>query len=124
MANPHNKQRLEAKLSRLPPVICRFLAKGPDGLLASDRCLMERTGWGKTRLRRIYGSASWAGITVGEVDAYLEACGLSWSSQRRERWLLQLNADDITRMRHLRAATGWRASMVQRHIDRLRKALA
>lgn len=114
---------LTDKLNRLPPCICRLLAK-KSGRLMTDDELVAATGWGKTRLRTLYNSTSWENITVGDADKFLTACGLTWSSQRRQRWLLQLAGNDISRMRHLRATTGWQASMVQRHQARIARLLS
>jgi len=117
-----NQMTLTDKLNRLPPCVCRLLAK-KNGRLMTDPQLMEATGWGKSRLCRVYNSTSWAGISVEEVDKFLAACGISWSSQRRQRWLLQLAGNDISKMRHLRFNNGWQASMVKRHQRRIIKLL-
>lgn len=110
------------KLNRLPPVVARLLAKS-NGKLMSDIELCKRTGWGKKRLRRVYRAGSWRNVTVEEVDVFLAACGLTWSSQRRERWLLKLawNRSGLADMRHLRASTGWEASMINKlnkHVEK------
>lgn len=110
------------KLDRLEPLICRMMARQGNRFL-SDRELMESTGWGLSKLRRIYNSKSWASIAVQDVDTFMRACGISWSSQRRIRWLLKLNGYDITKMRHLQFRTGWQAAMILRHQRRILRLL-
>lgn len=104
---------LAEKLDRLPPCICRLLAKR-GGELMTDAELRRITGWTQTKLQRVAGSTSWSGLTVLETDAFLMACGLKWSTQRRERWLLQVafmrGFDGIRRMRHLQKLTGRHAA--------------
>ena len=113
------------KLNRLPPVISRLFAKH-NGRLMSDVELCRRTGWGKKRLRRVYRASSWGHVTVEEVDVFLTACGLSWSSQKKQRWLIKLALDRTNGkeldMRHLRARTFWEDGMIKamnKHVKRL-----
>lgn len=113
------------KLNRLPPVIARLMAKH-NGRLMSDVELCKRTGWGKKRLRRVYRASSWKNVTIEEVDVFLGACGLSWSSQRRQRWLLNLalkrSEGFELEMRHLKPNTFWEAGMIKalnKHVERL-----
>lgn len=114
------------KLDRLPPCIVRIMAKTSDGRLMSNNEIKKRTGWGKSKLRRVSSATSFKNVTVGEVDAFLEACGLQWSSQRRLIWLLQRawRNGGIQTMRHLAFRTGWQASMVSRHQRRIEKLLS
>lgn len=112
------------KLNRLPPVVARLLAKS-NGKLMSDLELCKRTGWGKKRLRRVYRAGSWNNVTVEEVDVFLTACGLKWSTQRRQRWLLKLalnrSESGLEQMRHLKATTAWEASMIKKlnkHVEK------
>lgn len=116
---------LTEKLNRLPPCIVRILAKH-NGKLITDPELMRRTGWGKRYLRSVYNSASWDGIKVGDVDKFLAACGMSWSTQRRQRWLLQLavNNGGIQTMLHLRNDVGWRGNQLRLHLNRIERLLA
>ncbi len=110
------------KLDRLPPIVCRMMAKC-DGQFMSDPQIMALTDWGKAKLTRIYNATSWAGISVGDADLFLRACGLSWSSQRRVRWLLRRVGGDISKMRHLQSDKPWRISMVRRHQKRIERLL-
>ncbi len=95
------------KLDRLPPCLCRLLAQR-NGELMTDRQLIRLTGWSKVKLERICKALSWARICVSDVDDFLFACGLRWSAQRRERWLLKVatekGVEGLLRMRHLRWA--------------------
>lgn len=119
-------QSLMAKLDRIPPCVARLMAKGPNGTLASNAELKRRTGWGQSKLKRVSSATSFKNITVGEADAFLEACGLRWSSQRRMLWLMQRSWRNggLQTMRHLRFRTGWQASMVKRHQRRIEKLLS
>lgn len=110
------------KLDRLPPAFARLFAKH-ERHLASDDEMMRRTGWGETKLRRISRADSWRGVAVADVDCFLKACGLTWSAQRRQRWLLKLaaNGTGLERMRHLRHKKFWQACQVQKHIRRLKR---
>lgn len=121
---------LTEKLNRLPPCIVRILAKH-NGKLITDPELMRRTGWGKRYLRSVYNSASWDGIKVGDVDKFLAACGMSWSTQRRQRWLIQLGyhktgsvIDGIKSMQHLQNDVGWRGNQLRLHLNRIERLLA
>jgi len=104
---------------RIPPCVCRILAKNPgkDGLVMTDVELRQKTGWGEKRLLSVYQSASWADITVGDMDLFLWACGLHPSKQRRYTWLLRRawknGMDGIRKMRHLRTELNWRKYRVK-----------
>lgn len=115
---------LLAKLDRLPPIICRLMAKN-GGFFMSDHELMNRTGLSRHLLRRVYRAISWRKSTVEEVDMFLTACGFKWSSQRRQRWLISLRlseGDGITRMRHLKPRNKTEAAAIKallKHVKRL-----
>ena len=110
------------KLNRLPPCLCRIFAK-KNGRLMTDPELMEATGWGKKRLRKVYQSPSWAGIRVEDVDRFLTACGLRWSSQRRQLFRLWYHQDHFDNMQHLKADCGWRGSQLRHHKRIIKKFL-
>lgn len=114
---------LREKLDRLPPIICRLLARD-NGRLISDVELAKRTGWCKTKLRRLYRAKSWGHVKVGDVDKFLAACGMKWSTQRRQRRLLKivLEGNGIENMKHMKASTRREAAMIAmiiRHVNRL-----
>ena len=115
---------LTAKLDRLMPCLARILAKH-NGRLMTDPELMRRTGWSRNKLRAVYQSSSWAGVKVEDVDTFLKACDMSWSTQRRQRWLLQLalSHGGIKTMQHLKCDTGWRGNQLKQHLDRIEKLL-
>lgn len=117
---------LAQKLDRLPPCICRLLAKA-DGELMTDHALMKRTRWGKTKLRRIAESRSWDGIPVKDVDTFLCACGLTWSTQRRQLFLLKIaterGLDGIRQMRHLQKPVAQKHGRVLRLLKRTEEIL-
>lgn len=115
---------LTDKLDRLMPCLVRIMAKHNRRLM-TDPELMRRTGWGRRKLRAVYQSASWEHVRVGDVDKFLSACGMSWSTQRRQRWLIQLaiNNGGIKTMKHLKCDTGWRGNQLKLHLDRIEKLL-
>ena len=117
---------LTQKLDRLPPCICRLLAQS-NGEFLSDKELTRMLRWGENKLRRISKATSWTRITVEDADAFLAACGLRWSSQRRERWLLRVavskGLDGLRRMKHLRKPVAARAATVTMLLRRTEKLL-
>lgn len=117
---------LRHKLDRIPPCICRLMAKNVAGRLMSNAELKLITGWGNSKLKRIASATTFRDLTVGEVDQFLAACGLRWSSQRRMLWLMQLawRNGGLQTMRHLRYETGWQASMIKRHQRRIEQLLS
>lgn len=113
---------LTEKLNRIPPCICRILAKS-NGKLMTTNELMAKTGFGHMKLKHISKQLSWARIAVEDVDVFLTACGLKWSTQRRERWLLQLAANKgrLHKMRHFKTSTRVEAAQVKSHLRRIEK---
>lgn len=113
---------LEEKLNRLPPFIARLLAKS-NGRLMTTAELMAKTGFGHEKLERISKQKSWARIAVADVDTFLQACGLNWSSQRRQRWLLELaiSKGRLHKMRHFKTSNRIDAAQVQSHLRRVEK---
>lgn len=111
---------------KIAPCICRLLAKTGD-LLATDPELMKRTGWSRARLVGVYKRARWDGVTVGDMDRFLWACGLTPDKQRRYLWLLKRameSKDGIKSMRHLRTCNqAWRASTVEALVKMVEKVL-
>ncbi len=114
------------KLNRLPPCICRLLAQR-NGVLATDAELELMTGWGHSKLERISCAATWAEISVLDADTFLQACGVSWSSQRRERWRLHLalrgGFAGIRRMHHFKKPVAARKTAVAKLLKRTEKVL-
>lgn len=105
----HNawKATLLEKLDRLPPCVCRLLAQ-KDGQLLTERQMMRLTGWSQDKLARVSSAKTWRTVAAGDIDIFLKACGLTWSSQSRSRWYLKIavgrGAAGIERMRHIRRA--------------------
>lgn|GEM_PF-3907701 len=117
---------LAQKLDRLPPCICRLLAKS-NGELMTDAELMRRMRCGKDKLRRIVESRTWDGIAVQDVDDFLKACGLTWSTQRRQIWGLkravEKGLEGIRRMKHLKKPVAQKASRVLTLLKRTEEIL-
>lgn len=111
------------KLNRLPPCLCRIFAKR-NGRLMSDAELMEATGWSIRHLRRVYKASSWADVAVRDVDTFLAACGLRWSSQRRQLMQLWYHRDHFGNMRHLKVDCGWRGFQLEHHKRLITKLLS
>jgi len=119
---------LAQKLDRLPPCICRLLARcGVSGELLTDGELRRVTGWSREKLRRIAESKTWNGIPVQDVDVFLIACNLTWSTQSRQRWILkratEKGLEGIRRMRHLRKPVAQKAGRVLRLLKRTEEIL-
>jgi len=116
---------LVEKLNRLPPCIVRIMAK-KDGRLMTDPELMELTGWGRSRLRAVYQSATWKDVRAGDIDTFLAACGMSWSRQRTQRWALKRAIENggVETMSHMKRDTGWRGRQFHIHTDRIESLLS
>lgn len=111
---------------RLAPCIARILAKQNE-LLLSDAELMKRLGWTKSKLIGVYRAATWEDVKVGDMDRFLQACGLHPANQRRYLWLIKRawSKDGVAKMRHLRSAgQPWRASMVSALLQMVEKVLS
>lgn len=107
------------KLNRLPPCICRIFAK-KNGRLMSDDELIQATGWNRKHLRKVYQSNTWAKVRVEDVDKFLTACGLRWSTQQRQHDALRYHQKHLTNMRHLRMTPlGFQLAAHKRLIKRL-----
>lgn len=119
---------LVSKLDRVPPWLCRLMARGPDGLLMTSAELCRRTGWRKQKLRRIAEAKSFRDFKAGEIDTFITACGLCWSRQRKLLYLISLAVQrgGIQTMQHFRHKPGvsWQASMIIRHQRRIQKLFA
>lgn len=93
-----------------------------------DSELMRATGWQRDKLRRVVRSKTWNGIPVRDVDNFLRACGLTWSTQRRQLWILRRatasGLDGILKMRHLRKPIAERRDFVMRLLKRTEKILS
>jgi hypothetical protein len=117
---------LAQKLDRLPPCVCRLLAQRNTSLL-TDTELCALTGWSREKVWRISAAKSWKGILVRDVDRFLMACGLSWSTQRRQLWVLkkaiERGPEGIRQMKHLIGPVAQKASRVTRLLKRTEKIL-
>lgn len=115
---------LTEKLDRIPPAIARLLAKH-NGRLMTTPELVRRTGFGHDKVQRIANQKTWARISVEDVDIFLTACGLSWSTQRKKRWLLKLalSKGRLHKMHHLKASNSIEATQVRCHLRRIEKLL-
>lgn len=111
------------KLNRLPPCLCRIFAK-KNGRLMTDPELMEATGWTIKHLRKVYQASSWAQVRVEDVDIFLAACGLRWSSQRRQLNQLCYHQEHFGNMRHLKVDCGWRGFQLKHHQELIKKLLS
>jgi hypothetical protein len=116
-------ESLVEKLDRLPPFVCRMWARR-NGLLAPDVTMAKELGWSLRRWRRIARSTTFAKIEAYDIDMFLKACGLTWSSQRRARYYIRTLGNNIYRMRHLQPKDGRQAAMISRHKKRFEQALA
>jgi hypothetical protein len=113
---------LEQKLNRIPPCIARLLAKHNGRLMTTDE-LKRRTGFGHMKLKHISKQKTWARVAVEDVDIFLQACGLSWSAQRRQRWLLELaiKKGRLHKMRHFKTSNRIEAAQVHNHLRKVER---
>lgn len=113
---------LEEKLNRLPPFLARLLAKS-NGRLMTTPELVKKTGFCHEKLERISKQRTWAKITVRDVDLFLSACGLKWSTQRRQRWALALaiKKGRLDKLRHFKTSTQFGPAQVRSHLLRVEK---
>jgi hypothetical protein len=104
----------------MPPFIARLMAKN-NGRLATTPDMMARTGFGHGKIEKISKMTTWEHVTVGDVDRFLAACGLSWSTQRRQRWLIGLAARKgrLHKMHHLKTTNRVEASQIKAHLRRI-----
>ena len=111
------------KLNRLPPCLCRIFAK-KNGRLMTDMELIEATGWSMRHLRKVYQSSSWASVSVNDVDTFLAACGLRWSSQRRQLFYLWRYQAQFWKMRHFKIDCGARGFQLAQHKRIIKRLLS
>jgi len=113
---------LTEKLNRLPPCLCRLLAKH-GGKLMTQRELRQLTGFSNQKLERICKAASWSKINVHDADKFLLACGLVWSRQRKNIWTLKAASakglDGLRRMKHLRSANSTVVTMLLKRTEKI-----
>lgn len=121
-----SKVKLTHELDRVPPWAVRLMAKNASGLFMSNSEIQQRTGWGRSKIRRLCNATSFGVMSANDIDTFHDACGQSWSAQRQTLWLLKLafNNGGIHTMRHFRFRTGWQASMIKRHQRRIEKLLS
>ena len=102
------------------------MAKTGD-ILATDVELMQRTGWTRARLKKLYRAPNWDWVEIGDMNAFLSACGLVPQKQRRYIWAIKralASKEGIRGMRHLRTCgLAWRASMVEAFVRMVEKVL-
>ena len=82
----------------------------------TDAELMQKTGWGKKRLRSVYRRKAWHDVTHRETDLFLWACGMHPSKQRRYVFALNrvLKSGRIRKLRHLRmTGVAWQENQIR-----------
>jgi hypothetical protein len=105
-------------LDRLPPNICRIMAKRKDRAgCFTDVELARRSGWSRGKVARLSLASTWAGH-ADDVDQWMEACGLKWSERHQYRTLIKsaLGRGGVDRMRHLAKSkkNGQTAKLIKR----------
>lgn len=91
---------LLAGLDRLPPNICRLIARDRRRPLTNDE-LAARSGLPVKRVVFIAKLKSWARVPVGQVDAFRSACGITPQNQSRHLFYLQRTFNDRVTIRAL-----------------------
>jgi hypothetical protein len=81
------------QLDRLPPNICRLIAREGRRQPLDNAALAARSGLTIERIAYISKLRSWASVTVGEMDAFRTACGISPTNQSRHYWYVRRTFD-------------------------------
>lgn len=101
------------KLERVPPFMCRLLARdGRRGLSHND--IAERSGLERTTVRNLSFSTSWRGYTIDTIVAFTTACGVNHLAAEK-----QLDYAKRRLLPHTERATGAQRQMY----DRLKQLL-
>lgn len=67
-----------SSLDRVPPCLCRLLARKKHGLVAmSHRDIAKISGLALTTVVEISFRKSWAGLNVDTIQKFCEACGVN-----------------------------------------------
>ena len=74
--------RLIEKLDRMPPFLCRLMARR-NGRSPSNKELSAESGIPLTTLRRICEKKSWEDVPVGLAQKFSTACGVDLLRQTR-----------------------------------------
>ena len=85
------KLTLWQKLDRFSPMTCRLLARRPNGsgrpVAMSDADICGAAKLTLAQVKRISWSESWGEIPVGEMQAFMSACGVDVGSRQCVRRL-------------------------------------
>lgn len=104
---------LLGKLERIPPFLCRLLARdGRHGLSHND--IAECSGLNRSTVKELSFATSWRGHTIETIVAFAEACGVNHLAAEKQ-W-------DYAKRRllpHTERATGAQRAMY----DRLKQLL-
>jgi hypothetical protein len=67
------------KMDRLPPNVCRLLARSPSKLKQafSTEDIARRSGFSKQKVRAISRLRTWRDVSVGDQERFKIACGIS-----------------------------------------------
>ena len=71
-----------------PPALCRLLARHKRRGM-TDKEVAERAGWSVQRVVWMGTLPSWAEVSVGDMSAFMAACGLHPSTLRHHRRFLK-----------------------------------
>ena len=70
--------RLTERLNRIPPNLCRLLARSAHGLrLMTVQEICDRSQLCRMRVIQISKLSSWSSLPVEDVQAFSEACGVN-----------------------------------------------
>lgn len=83
--------QLIQKLDRVPPWVCRVLARHRRRPLTSEE-IARRSGLTPSWVNRLSRKTTWAGVSVASADAFLAGCGVDpfrmkrhWSYLKRAK---------------------------------------
>ena len=102
---------------RLPPFVCRLLARdGRHHRAYSTKELVQRSGLNEKTIRRLARMDSWAKVLVGVRSRFREACGINRGNENYQLKFLKMTAKSKQPFLHL-------LSLERRELSTLRKII-
>lgn len=83
------------RLNRLPPNVCRLLAREPHRAkvpLTTEQ-IAKRSGLSKQTVLKISKLRSWASVTLQNLERFEFGCGIRPGSEARQLWYLKRTKD-------------------------------
>lgn len=96
----HAYKSLLAMLDRLPPNICRLVARDHRRPLTNHQ-LAERSGLSIKKIVHISRQKSWTNVPVGQVDQFRTACGVTMQNLAAQLYYLRRTFDETATIKPL-----------------------